>query len=148
MKKFIEDFRAFAFKGNILDMAVGVIIGSAFGKIVTSLVENIISPFITLLTGAAKLSDWTFTLKAATEEAEAVVLNFGAFLQTVVDFLIISICIFLILKGIMKAKEKFESLKKAEEEAEEAAEEEEENELSVLKEIRELLAKNEEKTAE
>ena len=139
MKKFIQDFKEFAFKGNILDMAVGVIIGGAFGKIVTSLVENIISPFITLLTGAAKLSDWTFTLKEAVGETEAVVLNFGAFLQSIIDFLIIAICIFLILKGIMAAKTKFENLKKKEEEAEEEAEEE--TELSVLKEIKELLTK-------
>lgn len=139
MKKFIEEFKEFAFKGNVLDMAIGVIIGAAFGKIVTALVENIISPFITLLTGAAKLSDWSFVLKEAEGEAEAVVLNFGAFLQAVIDFFIIAICIFLILKAIMKAKEKFESLKKTEEEP--AEEEPEETELSVLKEIKELLEK-------
>ena len=140
MKKFIQDFKEFAYKGNILDMAVGVIIGGAFGKIVTSLVENIISPFITLLTGAAKLSDWTFTLKEAVGETEAVVLNFGAFLQSIIDFLIIAICIFLILKGIKAAKTKFENMKKKEEAEEEA--EEEETELSVLKEIKELLTKD------
>ena len=145
MKKFIEEFKEFAFKGNVLDMAIGVIIGGAFGKIVTALVENIISPFITLLTGAAKLSDWSFVLKEAVgggAEAggtDAVVLNFGAFLQSIIDFLIVALCIFLILKAIMKAKEKFESLKKKEEEAaEEAAEE---TELTVLKEIKELLEK-------
>ena len=145
MKKFIAEFKEFAFKGNVLDMAIGVIIGGAFGKIVTALVENIISPFITLLTGAAKLSDWSFTLKDAVVNAagevttEAVVLNFGAFLQSIIDFFIIAICIFLILKALMKAKEKFESLKKKEEEA--AEEEEEKTELSVLLEIKELLEK-------
>ncbi len=145
MKKFIEEFKEFAFKGNVLDMAIGVIIGGAFGKIVTALVENIISPFITLLTGAAKLSDWAFTLKDAVVDAagevttEAVVLNFGAFLQAVIDFFIVALCIFLMLKALMKAKEKFENLKKKEEESEE--EEEEKTELSVLLEIKELLEK-------
>ena len=145
MKKFIAEFKEFAFKGNVLDMAIGVIIGGAFGKIVTALVENIISPFITLLTGAAKLSDWSFVLKEAVgggAEAggtDAVVLNFGAFLQAVIDFFIIAICIFLILKAIMKAKEKFDNLKKKEEEA--AEEEAEQTELSVLLEIKDLLEK-------
>lgn len=137
MKKFIQDFKEFAFKGNIIDLAVGVIIGGAFGKIVTALVENIISPFITLLTGAAKLSEWTFTLKEAVGETEAVVLNFGAFLQAVIDFLIVALCIFLILKAFMAAKSKFE---KKEEEPEE---EPEETELSVLKEIKDYLIKDE-----
>ena len=140
MKKFIQDFKEFAFKGNILDMAIGVIVGGAFGKIVTSLVENIISPFITLLTGAAKLSDFTVTLKEAVGDTEAVALNLGAFLQSIIDFLIITICIFLILKAIMAAKTKFESMKKKEEDAAEE-EEEADTELSVLLEIKELLEK-------
>ena len=140
MKKFIQDFKEFAFKGNILDMAIGVIVGGAFGKIVTSVVENIISPFITLLTGAAKLSDFTVTLKEAVGDTEAVALNLGAFLQSIIDFLIITICIFLILKAIMAAKTKFESMKKKEEDAAEE-EEEADTELSVLLEIKELLEK-------
>ena len=145
MKKFIQDFKDFAFKGNILDMAIGVIIGGAFGKIVTSLVENIISPFITLLTGAAQLSEFTIKLKDAVmngEEVvtEAVVLNIGAFLQSIIDFLIIALCIFLILRAIMAAKTKFEALKKTEEAAEEGAEPED-TELSVLQEIKALLEK-------
>ncbi len=145
MKKFIQDFKDFAFKGNILDMAIGVIIGGAFGKIVTSLVENIISPFITLLTGAAQLSEFTIKLKDAVmngEEVvtEAVVLNIGAFLQSIIDFLIIALCIFLILRAIMAAKTKFEALKKKEEAAEEEAEPED-TELSVLQEIKALLEK-------
>lgn len=144
MKKFIQEFKEFAFKGNIIDMAVGVVIGAAFGKIVTALVENIISPLIALATGSATLSAFAITLKEATLEdgSDAVLLNIGAFLQAIIDFLIIALTIFIVLKLIMKAKTKFEEMKKKEEEApaEEAAPEE--TELSVLKEIKDLLTKD------
>ena len=148
MKKFFSDFKEFAMKGNILDMAVGVIIGGAFGKIVTSFVNDIISPLIGLLTGAVALDNLSVTLKEAVMEGEevvkeALVLNYGAFIQSIIDFLIIALSIFIVLRLIMNAQKKLESLKKKEEE--EAEEEEEETELSVLKEIKDMLSKDAEK---
>ena len=146
MKKFFSDFKEFAMKGNIIDMAVGVIIGGAFGKIVTSLVNDIITPLISLLTGAVSLDKLSVTLREAVMEGEEVVkealtLNYGAFIQSIIDFLIIALSIFCVLRMIMKAQQKLESLKKKEEE-EAAAEEPAETELSVLKEIKELLDKD------
>ena len=143
MKKFFSDFKEFAMKGNILDMAVGVIIGGAFGKIVTSFVNDIISPLIGLLTGAVALDKLSVTLKEAVMEGEevvkeALVLNYGAFIQSIIDFLIIALSIFIVLRLIMNAQKKLEELKKKEEEAEE----EEETELSVLKEIKDMLSKD------
>ncbi len=145
MKKFIQEFKEFALKGNIIDMAVGVIIGGAFGKIVSGLVDFIISPLLALLTKGATLDSLSVTLREAVmngEEvvSEAVVLNYGAFIQAIIDFLIIALCLFLVLKGIMAAKTKLESMKKKEEEV--AAEETPaDTELSVLLEIKELLEK-------
>ena len=100
---FIQDFKAFALKGNVVDMAVGVIIGGAFGKIVTSIVNNIIMPPIGLAVGGVDFSDLKLTLKEAVmngEEvvSEAVTWNYGAFLQNVIDFLIVALCIFFIVK--------------------------------------------------
>jgi large conductance mechanosensitive channel len=145
MKKFIQEFKEFALKGNIIDMAVGVIIGGAFGKIVSGLVDFIISPLLALLTKGATLDSLSVTLREAVmngEEvvSEAVKLNYGAFLQAIIDFIIIALCLFLVLKGIMAAKNKLESMKKKEEEAavEEAPAD---TELSVLLEIKELLEK-------
>lgn len=146
MKKFFSDFKEFAMKGNIIDMAVGVIIGGAFGKIVTSLVNDLITPLISLLTGAVSLDKLSVTLREAVMEGdevvkEALTLNYGAFIQSIIDFLIIALSIFCVLRMIMKAQQKLESLKKKEEE-EAAAEEPAETELSVLKEIKELLDKD------
>lgn len=146
MKKFIEDFKAFALKGNIMDMAIGVIVGGAFGKIVTSLVNDIIMPLISLITGNVNFTELKYVFKAAIlDEAGAVVtpeaaLYYGNFIQTVVDFLIIALSIFLVLKILLKAKETAEALKKKEEEAEEAAEEEKlDQNIELLTEIRDLL---------
>ena len=119
-----------------MDMAVGVIIGGAFGKIVTSIVSNIIMPPIGLLLGGVDFTDLKITMKAATEEAEAVTLNYGQFVQDVVDFLIIAFCIFLMVKGITKLTAKKEE-PKPEEPAAPAAPTQEE----LLTEIRDLLAK-------
>ena len=148
MKKFFADFKEFALKGNIIDMAVGVIIGGAFGKIVSSLVADIISPLIGLLTGGADLNHLLVTLRPEETDAAgevvkaALTLNYGTFIQTIIDFIIIALCLFLVLKGIMAAKNKMEALKKAEEEA---AEEETpaDTELSVLLEIKDILSKKE-----
>lgn len=148
MKKFFADFKEFAMKGNILDMAVGVIIGGAFGKIVTSLVADIITPLISLLTGDVSLTGLKHVFKPevlneAGEVIQAeIALTYGNFIQSIIDFLIIAFSIFIVLRIIMKSKEKLEALKKKEEEA--AAEEAPaETELSVLKEIKEILDKKE-----
>ena len=134
MAKFIQEFKEFALKGNVMDMAVGVIIGGAFGKIVTSVVSNIIMPPIGVLLGGVDFTDLKITLKAAAEDAKAVTLNYGQFLQDVVDFLIIAFCIFLMVKGIAKlAKKKEEPT--AEEPTTPAAPTQEE----LLAEIRDLL---------
>ena len=146
MKKFFQEFKEFALKGNIIDMAIGVIIGGAFGKIVSSLVADIISPLIGLLTGGADLNHLSVLLRpeetdAAGEVVKAALsLNYGTFIQTIIDFIIIALCLFLVLKGIMAAKNKMEAMKKAEEEAP-AEEAPADTELSVLLEIKELLEK-------
>ncbi len=150
MKKFFSDFKAFALKGNIVDMAVGVVIGGAFGKIVSSLVADIITPLIGLLSGNISLSDLKFVLAPAVlnEAGEVVtpelVLTYGVFLQTVIDFLIIAMSIFIVIRVAMNTHKKIESLKKKEEEEKaEEPEEEKETELSVLLEIRDHLKNKE-----
>ncbi|MBU5670539.1 large conductance mechanosensitive channel protein MscL [Paenibacillus brevis] len=97
-----KEFKAFALKGNVLDLAVGVIIGAAFGKIVTSLVEDLIMPIIGLLIGGVDLNGLHFKYGEA-------VLNYGTFLQTVIDFLIVAVSIFLFIKLITKLKKKEEN---------------------------------------
>ena len=137
---FIQDFKAFALKGNVVDMAIGVIIGGAFGKIVTSVVNNIIMPPIGVLTGGVDFTDLKVTLKEAVMDgenvvSEAVTLNYGQFVQDVVDFLIIAFCIFLMIKGIAALTRK----KKAEDDAAPAPEPEPSAEEKLLTEIRDLL---------
>lgn len=108
--KFLQDFKAFALKGNVMDMAVGVIIGGAFGKIVSSLVADVIMPLLGLLIGGINFTDLHFTLKAATEvdgvAKPAVTLNYGTFLQTTFDFLIIAFSIFLFIKLLSNLQRK------------------------------------------
>jgi len=133
---FIQDFKAFALKGNVMDMAVGVIIGGAFGKIVTSLVNDILMPLIGMATGGIDFTQLKYVIKEAEGEAEAVVLPYGQFIQNVVDFLIIAFCIFLMVKGIASL-----SRKKEEEEAAPAPAPEPSAEEKLLTEIRDLLKK-------
>ncbi|MBQ8564757.1 MAG: large-conductance mechanosensitive channel protein MscL [Bacteroidaceae bacterium] len=143
---FLSDFKAFAMRGNVIDMAVGVIIGGAFGKIVTSVVNDIIMPPIGLLVGGVNFTDLKWVMKAAElneageEVAAAVTLNYGNFLQQTFDFLIIAFSIFLFISLIKKVTER----KKAEEPAPEptpAPEPEPSNEEKLLAEIRDLLKK-------
>ena len=96
----VKEFQEFAVKGNMVDMAVGIIIGGAFGKIVTSLVNDVIMPPIGMLLGKVDFKDLALTLKAAEGEAAAVKLNYGMFAQNVVDFVIVAFCVFLLVKGI------------------------------------------------
>ena len=121
MKKFISDFKAFALKGNVVDMAVGVIIGGAFGKIVTSLVNDIIMPLISMATDGLDVTEWKYVISKAVVEngvevqAESAI-RYGLFIQNVVDFFIIALCIFIMIKLIMGLHKKFEK-KQEEEEA-------------------------------
>ena len=105
----IGEFKSFALKGNVMDMAVGIIIGGAFGKIVASFVNDVLMPPLGLLLGGVEFVDLAVTLKNATEEAEAVMLRYGLFVQTVVDFLIIAFSIFLMIKWINSLKRQAEA---------------------------------------
>ena len=138
MGKFIQEFKDFAVKGNAVDMAVGVIIGGAFGKIVSSIVDDIIMPPIGWLIGGVQFSDLKITLPqlsvSGLEQTQAVTINYGNFLQTVFNFLIIAFCVFLMVKGITKL-----SKKKEEEPVAPAPEPEPSKEEQLLSEIRDLL---------
>ena len=104
--KIINEFKAFAMKGNVIDMAVGIIIGAAFGKIVTSIVNDIIMPPIGLLVGGVNFSDLKFVMKEAIGKNPAVTLNYGNFLQVTFDFLIVAFAIFIMIKAMNTAKKK------------------------------------------
>ena len=120
--KFIEDFKKFIFKGNVIDMAVGVVIGASFGKIVTGLVNYIINPFVGIFVKSGNLdSIKTVISKAVVDEAGNVVtpenaILWGTWIQTIIDFLITALCIFIVLRILMKAKNTLAEKKKAEEE--------------------------------
>jgi large conductance mechanosensitive channel len=130
---FISEFKEFAVKGNMIDMAVGIIIGAAFGKIVSSLVNDLIMPPLGVLIGGVDFSDLGVTLKAAAEGTEAVVLRYGAFIQTIIDFTIIALAIFVAIKFMNSLKRK--------EEAKPTAPPEPSREEQLLTEIRDLLKK-------
>ena len=135
MKKFWQDFKQFISRGNVMDMAVGVIVGGAFGKIVTSLVSDIIMPLIGLATGGKTITDLCIVLNGVdlyladgTKNPAALTWNYGSFLQTIIDFLIIALCVFMMLRILMRAKKAMEEAKegfkeglKGKEEAAEAA---------------------------
>ena len=131
MKKFLEEFKAFAMRGNVLDMAVGVVIGGAFGKITTSLVNDIIMPLISMLTGGIDFSSWKWVLKAAEGDAAEVAVNFGNFIAVVLDFVIIAFAVFCMVKAINKFHKKKEEAP--------AAPPEPSAEEKLLTEIRDLL---------
>ena len=104
--KMLDEFKAFAMKGNVLDMAVGIIIGGAFGKIISSVVGDIIMPPIGLLLGGVNFTDLKIVLKAATDTLPAVTMNYGNFIQVTIDFLIIAFVIFMLIKAMNTAKKK------------------------------------------
>ena len=103
-KSMVKEFKEFAVKGNMIDMAVGIIIGGAFGKIVSSLVADLITPPLGLLIGGVDFSGLVITLKAAQGSAAAVTLNYGKFIQTSVDFIIVAFALFLLVKAINTLK--------------------------------------------
>ena len=110
MKKFMQEFKEFATRGNVLDMAVGVVIGGAFSKIVTSLVENIIMPALSLITGKINLTDLAVTLPVSS--GDPIVLGYGVFLQNILDFILIALSIFMIVKLINRFHKKKEEAPK------------------------------------
>ena len=138
---FFKEFKEFAMKGNVMDMAIGVVIGGAFGKIVTSLVSDIIMPLIGAVTGGLNFTEWKWVIRGAVMDGETVVkpeltLTWGNFLQVVFDFIIIAFCIFLVVKGMNKLK------KKEEPAPEPAAPAEPSEDIKLLTEIRDLLKKD------
>lgn len=140
MGKFLNEFKEFAMKGNVVDMAVGVIIGGAFGKIVTSLVNDIIMPVVSVATGGVNFSENKIILKEAVMNGADVVnpevaITWGVFIQSIVDFLIIAFCIFMAIRFMTKLRN---ATKKAEEEAP-AEEVEPTEDQKLLMEIRDLL---------
>jgi len=131
--KMMQEFKAFAMRGNVIDMAIGIVIGGAFGKVISAFVGNVLMPPIGLLLGGVDFKDLAITLKAAQGEAPAVLLTYGVFVQTVVDFIIIAFAIFMVVKGMNAMKKK--------EEEKPAAPAAPPKEEVLLTEIRDLLAK-------
>lgn len=133
MKKFIDEFKDFAFRGNVLDLAIGVVIGSAFTAIVTALVNYIIMPLVGIITGGTNIKNLSIDVGGAK-------LEYGAFLQAVVDFILIALVIFIFIKIINNAANKFKKTEEVTKEVEIPAAEQ------YLKEIRDLLAEDKNKT--
>jgi len=129
----MKEFKDFAMKGNVIDMAVGIVIGGAFGKIIGSLVTDVIMPPIGILLGGVDFANLSFVLKEATETAEAVTMNYGVFINTVVEFVIIAFAIFMVIKAMNSAKKK--------EEEKPAAPPKPSEEVMLLKDIRDALKK-------
>ena len=145
-KGFFGEFKEFIMRGNVLDMAVGVIIATAFGKITTSLVNDVFMPFISWIFGARDMTALNVVFRAAqTDEAgevvkEAITLGFGTFVSTIIDFILVALVVFLVVKSINKARAIAEAKKAKEEVEEEApAEPEPSAEEKLLTEIRDLL---------
>ena len=127
----MKEFKAFAMRGTVIDMAVGIVIGAAFGKIVASLVADVIMPPIGILLGGVDFSSLTLVIKEATDVAEAVTIKYGVFINTIVQFIIVAFAIFMVIKGINSMKKK--------EEAAPAAPPKPSNEEVLLAEIRDAL---------
>lgn len=151
--KLFDEFKEFALKGNVVDMAVGVVVGGAFSKVVSSVVSDLITPVIGLLTAGMDFKDLKWVLSSTVAEDGSVVetaITYGNFIQALVDFVIIGFSIMFVVKAMNKARELGESRKKAAAAAEAAAEAEqpkEPTEAELLKEIRDLLANREKESA-
>lgn len=143
MKKFFDEFKKFAMRGNVIDLAVGVVIGGAFGKITTSIVNDIIMPIIGVLTGGLNFNDWKIILKQAVLDAEGAVVNpevaitFGNTIAVIIDFIIIAFAVFCLVKGINALHRKQEEAPAAPPAPPEPSAEE-----KLLTEIRDLLKKD------
>lgn len=136
---FIKEFKDFAMKGNVVDMAVGVVIGAAFGKIVSSLVDDIIMPLVGVATGGMNFTDFKWVIQKGVTEGETVIqpevtMNYGAWIQTIVDFIIVAFCIFIMIKFINQLRRNKEEEAQAPAPAPEPTKEEQ-----LLTEIRDIL---------
>ena len=136
MKKIIHEFKEFIARGNVVDMAIGVIIAGAFGKITTSLVNDVFMPFISWIFGTRDMTALNLVVREATETQEAIVIGFGSFVATIIDFLLIALVVFAIVKAMNSAKKKIE---KPAEPAPAPAPPEPSAEEKLLTEIRDLL---------
>ena len=140
MKKFFDEFKKFAMRGNVIDLAVGVVVGGAFGKITTSLVNDIIMPAVSMLTGGVNFNEWKIILKEAVvdasgaEVAAAVSINYGTLISTIIDFIILAFAVFCMVKGINSLHSKKEEAPAAPPAPPEPSAEE-----KLLAEIRDLL---------
>lgn len=141
MKKFIEEFKAFALKGNVVDMAIGVVVGGAFASITGSLVSNVITPLLAYLFNSPNTDALNITLREAEGSQEAIVLGLGTFVGTIINFLVIALVLFSVIKAMNKASAMAEKLakKQKEEEAAAAPAPEPSAEEKLLTEIRDLL---------
>lgn len=131
MKKTFDEFKAFIMRGNIVDMAIGVVMGTAFGKIVTAIVQNIFMPLVGVILGGVNFSELSITFRNST-------IAYGAFIQSVIDFIIIAVCMFMLIKFMAL----FSRKKKQEEEAKEPEPPAKSDEAVLLEEIRDLLKKD------
>ena len=131
---FVKEFKEFAMKGNVMDLAIGIIIGGAFGKIVSSFVADVIMPPIGLLLGNVDFKDLMVPLKYAADGTVAIALRYGAFINTIIDFVIIALAIFVVIKGMNRMKKK--------EEAKPAVPPKPSEEVLLLRDIRNSLKKN------
>ena len=144
MKKILKEFKDFIARGNVVDMAIGVIIAGAFGKITTSLVNDVFMPFISWIFGSRDMTALNIVVREAIMDGETVVqeaitIGFGTFVATIIDFILVALVVFAIVKAMNKAKEMAEAKKKAEEEAAPPAPPAPSNEEVLLTEIRDLL---------
>ena len=141
---FFKEFKEFAMKGNVIDMAVGVVIGAAFGKIVSSLVDDIIMPLVGVATGGINFTDYKIVLQKAVMDGQEVItpevtMNWGAWVQTIVDCLIVAFCIFVMIKFMNNLRKRAEKAQKEEEAAAAAAPAAPTKEEELLTEIRDIL---------
>lgn len=141
--KLLTEFKEFVMRGNVMDMAVGVVVGGAFTAIVNSLVGDIINPLIGKLFGGVDLSEAKVVLTEATEETAEVAIRYGALIQTIINFIIVALCIFTVVRGINRLKDKMQKEEEAaaEEEAKEEEPAEPSEEILLLREIRDSLQK-------
>lgn len=138
-KGFIQEFKTFISRGNVVDMAVGVIIGSAFTKIVNSLVNDVFMPALSVITGGVNFSDLKYVITPATEEVAEVAIKYGAFIQNIVDFLLIAMVVFMMVKMINKMRDAAQ--KKEEAPREPVAPPPTPEDILLLREIRDSLKK-------
>ena len=134
MKKFFKEFKEFALRGNVVDLAVGVVIGTSFSAIVNSLVNDIVMPLISSITSDVNFTDLKVTLKIVDDNV--ITLNYGSFIQTLFNFIIVAFCIFAVIKAMNEIRDKISKGKSEEETVNKSAE------LIELEKIRELLSKN------